>query len=76
MYCLLFSDCFLFTIHFLTAIHIECFINVGVVSFILKYLLSRQHLKLYFYHNLFSMYFKFESEFNGEKKRSKTGAHF
>ena len=30
MYCLLFSDCFLFTIHFLTAIHIECFINVGV----------------------------------------------
>ena len=29
-YCLLFSDCFLFTIHFLTAIHIECFINVGV----------------------------------------------
>ena len=30
MYCLLFSDCFLFTIHFLTPIHIECFINVGV----------------------------------------------
>ena len=30
MYCLLFSDFFLFTIHFLTAIHIECFINVGV----------------------------------------------
>ena len=55
MYCLLFSDCFLFTIHFLTAIHIEYFINVGVVSFILKYLLSRQRLKLYFYHNLFSL---------------------
>ena len=28
--CLLFSDWFLFTIHFLTEIHIECFINVGV----------------------------------------------
>ena len=39
-------------------------------------LLSRQYLKLYFYHNLFSMYFKFESEFNGEKQKSKTGAHF
>ena len=25
---------------------------------------------------LFSMYFKFESEFNGEKQKSKTGAHF
>ena len=46
------------------------------MSFILKYLLSRQHLKLYFYHNLFSMYFKFESEFNGEKLKSKIGAHF
>ena len=36
------------------------------MSFILKYPLGRQHLKLYFYHNVFSMYFKFESEFNGE----------
>ena len=46
------------------------------VSFILKYALSRQHLKLYFYHSVFSMYFKFESEFNSEKQKSKTGAHF
>ena len=46
------------------------------MSFVLKYLLSRQHLKLYFYHNLFSMYFNFESEFNGEKQKNKTGAHF
>ena len=38
----------------------------GQVSFILKYPLGRQHLKLYFYHNVFSMYFNFESEFNGE----------
>ena len=36
------------------------------MSFILKYPLDRQHLKLHFYHNVFSMYFKFESEFNGE----------
>ena len=46
------------------------------VSFILKYPLSRQHLKLYFNHNVFNMYFKFESEFNGKKQKSKTGAHF
>ena len=26
--------------------------------------------------NVFSMYFEFEIEFNGEKQKSKTGAHF
>ena len=40
---------FFFTIHFLTAIHIECFKNVGV-----KCPLGRQHLKLYFYQNVFA----------------------
>ena len=46
------------------------------VSFVLKYPLNRQHLKLYFYQSVFSIYFKFESEFNSEKQKSKTGADF
>ena len=33
-------------------------------------------MKLYFYHNVFSMYFKFEIEFNGDNKREKQGRIF